>query len=270
MAKLITISQEELNKIIENHQHYLHADCDGWETMRADLRSLDLSYMDLSHADLRYANLYHAYLSHANLSYTRLSYTNLAFADLYYADLTDADLSHTDLFHAFLSHAILSHADLSHTNLSYAYLDHADLSYANLSHTDLTHTHLSYANLFNTDLTDVHYDETTTFFALQCPEKGSFIGYKKSGDKIVELRIEEDSKRSSATTRKCRASKVTVLSITSLDGKEEFTICENTGKYEFTYEVGKTYEIEDFDENRWHECGKGIHFFLTRQEAVKY
>ena len=255
MAKLITISQEELNKIIENHQHYLHADCDGWETMRADLRSLDLSYMDLSHADLRYANLYHAYLSHANLSYTRLSYTNLAFADLYYADLTDADLSHTDLFHAFLSHAILSHADLSHTNLSYAYLDHADLSYA---------------NLFNTDLTDVHYDETTTFFALQCPEKGSFIGYKKSGDKIVELRIEEDSKRSSATTRKCRASKVTVLSITSLDGKEEFTICENTGKYEFTYEVGKTYEIEDFDENRWHECGKGIHFFLTRQEAVKY
>ncbi len=220
MANLKKITQEELNKIIKNHQHYLNKDCDGWESMRADLSYMDLSCMDLSYA----------ILSYTNLSHTKLSYT-----------------------------------DLTHT-----YLDHTDLSYADLSYASLFYTYLYHANLFNTDLTDVYYDETTTFFMLQCPEKGSFIGYKKSGDKIVELRIEEDSKRSSATTRKCRASKVTVLSITSLDGKEEFTMCENTGRYEFTYEVGKTYEIEDFDENRWHECGKGIHFFLTRQEAVNY
>ena len=184
-------------------------------------------------------------LSYMDLSYMNLSYTNLSYADLSYADLSYADLTHT-------------------------YLDHTDLTYTNLSYASLFYTYLFHADLFNTNLTDVYYDETTSFFTLQCPEKGSFIGYKKSGDKIVELRIEEDSKRSSATSRKCRASKVTVLSITSLDGKEEFTICENTGRYEFTYEVGKTYEVEDFDENRWHECGKGIHFFLTRQEAVAY
>lgn len=39
------ITQEELNKVIENHQHWLKEDCDGWENMRADL-----SYDDLSHA----------------------------------------------------------------------------------------------------------------------------------------------------------------------------------------------------------------------------
>ena len=230
MANLRKISKEELNKIIKNHQHYLNKDCDGWEKMKADLSYMDLSYMNLSYT---------------NLSYADLSYANLSHTDLLYADLSYADLTHT-------------------------YLDHADLTYADLSYASLFYTYLFHANLFNTNLTDVCYDETTTFFQLQCPEKGSFIGYKKSGDKIAELRIEEDSKRSSATTRKCRASKVTVLSITSLDGKEEFTMCENTGRYEFTYEIGKTYEIEDFDENRWHECGKGIHFFLTRQEAVKY
>ena len=122
----------------------------------------------------------------------------------------------------------------------------------------------------DTNLREVNYNHLTSFLSLQCPEKGAFIRYKKSGDKIVELRIEEDSQRSSATSRKCRASKVTVLSITSIDGKEEFKKSENTEEYRFTYEVGKTYEIDDFDEDRWNECSTGIHFFITRDEAVKY
>jgi len=29
-------------------------------------------------------------------------------------------------------------------------------------------------------------------------------------------------------------------------------------------------EIKDFDINRWNECASGIHFFITKQEAVDY
>lgn len=29
-------------------------------------------------------------------------------------------------------------------------------------------------------------------------------------------------------------------------------------------------EVADFDENRWNECAPGIHFFITRDEAVRY
>ena len=173
--ELRKISQEELNKIVENHQHWLNEDCNGWEKMRANLNC----------ADLREANL-------------------------------------------------------------------------------------SYADLNCADLSEVKYNHLTSFLSLQCPEEGSYIGYKKSDNKIVELRIEEDSKRSSATSRKCRASKVTVLSITSIDGKEEFQKSKNTGKYSFTYEIGKTYEVKDFDEDRWNECSTGIHFFITRDETVRY
>ena len=209
--ELRKITQEELNRIVDDHQHWLKKDCEGWEKMRADLSHADLSYgVDLSYACLRYANLKYANLGHTNLS----------------------------------------DADLSYANLNYACLRGADLNYANLS--------------------EVKYNHLTAFFALQCPEKGSFIGYKKSGDKIVELRIEEDSKRSSATSRKCRASKVTVLSITSIDGTEEFQKAQNTGVHSFTYEVGKTYEIDNFDDDRWNECSTGIHFFITREEAVRY
>ena len=170
---------------------------------------------------------------------------NLSFSDLIGADLRRADLRRADLRGADLRDADLSCADLREADLSYA-----DLREANLS--------------------GVNYNHLTSFLSLQCPEEGSFIGYKKSGNKIVKLRIEEDSKRSSATSRKCRASKVTVLSITSIDGTEEFQKSKNTRGYSFTYEVGKTYEIDDFDDNRWNECSTGIHFFITRDEAVRY
>lgn len=28
--------------------------------------------------------------------------------------------------------------------------------------------------------------------------------------------------------------------------------------------------VDNFDENRWNECAAGIHFFITREEAVRY
>ena len=29
-------------------------------------------------------------------------------------------------------------------------------------------------------------------------------------------------------------------------------------------------KIDDFEKNRWDECSRGIHFFITREEAVRY
>jgi len=77
--------------------------------------------------------------------------------------------------------------------------------------------------------------------------------------------ITEDAKRSSATTRKCRASKAKVLEISG-------GITEVSSKWDihFIYKVGETVEVKDFDENRWNECSTGIHFFLTRKEAEEY
>ena len=161
MAKLRKISQEELNEIIENHQHYLNKDCDGWESMKADLRFMDLSYLDLSHKDLRYADLRYANLSHADLSYADLSYV---------------DLSHSDL----------SYADLSYVDLSYANLFYADLFYAKLCHVILT-----FAFLYHTDLTNVQHDNSVSFSPAQFPEKEPVIGYKRQDEKIIKLQIEE-------------------------------------------------------------------------------
>ena len=151
-----------------------------------------------------------------------------------------------------------------------ANLKGADLCGADLRGADLRDANLRGANLYGANLRGVRHDERTAFYAMQCPEKGAYIGYKKAEGKIVELEIQENAKRSSATTRKCRASKAKVLSITSIDGKEHFEEAKSNRDQSFVYRVGKTVEVKDFDEDRWNECSTGIHHFITRQEAVLY
>ena len=51
------MTKEDLNKILENHKHWIEEDCEDWEKMRADLSGADLRGADLSGADLRGANL---------------------------------------------------------------------------------------------------------------------------------------------------------------------------------------------------------------------
>ena len=46
------MTQEEFDKIVEQHQHWLKEDCECWEDMRANLSEADLSGADLSGANL--------------------------------------------------------------------------------------------------------------------------------------------------------------------------------------------------------------------------
>ena len=174
-----------------------------------------------------------------------------------------ANLSGADLCGVDLSGADLRYANLSNTDLSYA-----TLCNANLSGADLRYANMRDANLSGADVSSIKYNEQTAYYAIQCPEEGAYIGYKKARDLIVKLQITEDSKRSSAATRKCRASKVKVLSITSLDGKQFFDEVKSDYDSSFVYKVGETIEVKNFDEDRWNECTTGIHHFITRQEAV--
>jgi hypothetical protein len=108
-------------------------------------------------------------------------------------------------------------------------------------------------------------------FFNQCPSEGSFIAWKKAGDKIVKIEVCEDAKRSSGTSLKCRCSKAKVLEIQELNGETSDVkhIASNYDK-SFIYKVGAVVEVDDFDDDRWNECSSGIHFFIDRNMAVIY
>ncbi len=246
----------------------------------ADLSGINLFGPDLYNANLCGADLYEANLFGANLSGASLYGANLNGASLYEADLSGANLSGANLSGANLHRADLYEADLSEANLYKAYLYganlngaslyEADLSGANLSGANLSGACLSGSDLSGVNLTNIKYNGETSFLALQCPEKGSFMAYKKAGSCIVKLFIPKDAKRSSATSRKCRASKAKVVSIENIETGEKVEQATSDYDCDFIYEVGKYIEVSDFDENRWRECSTGIHFFITKEEAKNY
>ena len=198
------------------------------------------------------------------------------------ADLSNADLSRANLHLANLAMADLSGANLSLANLSGATLYKANLRLADLQLADLRMTNFRLANLSGADFykadlykTDLHWADLhgakDIYFPIACPEKGSFTAFKKANGYIVELEIPSDALRSSSTNRKCRCSKAKVISITNLDGTpSDIKSVVSNYDSEFIYNLGEMVEVPNFDTNRWNECAPGIHFFITRQEAVDF
>ena len=203
----------------------------------------------------------------ANLSGANLSGANLYRANLYRANLSGANLSGADLREANLSGADLREANLRGADLSWADLSGADLSGADLSGANLYRANLRGAKNIDSVIVSIG----TAFFALQCPEKGAYTAYKKLSSRfIAELEIPADAIRSSATSRKCRASKAYVVSITDVDGNHPVSKASSKRDPSFIYEVGKMVEVPDFDLDRWNECSTGIHHYITRAEAVAH
>ena len=203
-------------------------------------------------------------------------------ADLSGAILRGANLSGFDLSGAILRGAILTGADLSGAiltgaDLSGAILRGANLSGANLSGANLSGAKLSGAILIGAKLSGAKLPELTAAQTSILPNEGDIIGWKKAltdddTPVIVKLLIPADAQRSNSTGRKCRASKARILDLQNMQGDSlpPDTTAHSQYDRSFPYRKGETVSVENFDTNRWDECAPGIHFFITRIEAVEY
>ena len=198
---------------------------------------------------------------------------SLGFKDLRGANLHGADLHEANLYEANLCGANFCGTNLYKANLYGAILRGtmlcgADLRGADLRGADFSGADLRGVRLYGADLREA---KSIPFIPMACPEIGSYIAFKKASGHIVVLEIPEDALRSSATTRKCRASKARVLRIENLDGSiSHVQAVRSYYDSTFIYKVGETVEVKNFDTNRWDECSTGIHHFMNRQEAVEY
>ena len=176
---------------------------------------------------------------------------NLFGANLGDANLGDANLGNANLGDAYLEGAYLEGANLKGANLVLSNLRDANLKGANLEGANLEGAHLEDANLKGAKLPDFQI----------CPQEESFIAYKKTTKGVIKVLIPEDAKRTNSLIgRKCRTSKLVVLGGDGVGG----TGPNYAG---IIYNEGETIECLDYDGDIRVECTKGIHFFMTEQEA---
>ena len=148
----------------------------------------------------------------------------------------------------------------------------ADLRGADLWGANLRGANLRGADLWGANLRGAEINENTKInLPISCPDTGAFTAWKKARGYIVQLEIPAEAKRVSATTRKCRCNMAKVVAIQNVDGTDSDLreVCSGYD-HNFIYKVGETVTVDRFDDNRWNECSNGIHFFITRQEAVEY
>ena len=137
---------------------------------------------------------------------------------------------------------------------------------ADLRNTDLSGVNLSGANLNYANLSGANFDEKEKYNRLGVILKEKILGYKKcKNDIIVTLEIPKGAIVFGINGAKFRTNKAKCIEIS--DGKKEaVSIFDNW----FKYEIGKEYEIKNFNLQYNIECGTGIHFFKTIEEAKNY
>jgi len=264
-TKRDTILEAIKEKINLRNADLSYADLRNADLSNADLRGADLRNAALRYADLSNADLSNADLRNADLSNADLSNADLSNADLKGADLRNADLSNADLRNADLRNAALRGADLRNADLSNADLRNADLSNADLRNADLRNADLSNADLRKKDIKKIKH-----LFQI-IPEQGSFIAWKKLHNQcIAKIEIPTKSPRiCNLINRKCRAKFVKTLDI--IDNKGN-SIKEQIGQRDSKtiYKVGRLTHADSFDNNMKDDCSHGIHFFVTKQEALNW
>jgi len=231
------MNSEKLAEILASHSLWLRTggllQSGSSSGERASLSGVSIGNASLSGADLRRANFEGANFAGAYLRYTDLAGANLA----------GANLAGTDFQNANLQNANLQNADLRGTNFQGALLADANLDGAIFSEN----------------------------WQIVPPVGQTFTAFKKVEREIVlELLIPGSAQRTSSLIgRKCRTNEALVVGVAHGNAN-------NAGIYEslydpnFTYEVGKMAREPSFNPDIRIECTAGIHFFMTKEEAINY
>lgn len=302
------MTQDEMNEILKLHKMWLNGEKNGVRAVieardlfdltmiganlqkavisrsfikNCDMENVDMSNTEILNTTIAYSNMENATLAsadmiNANMTEVYMPRSNLYKAIIYESTMRDCDIEESNFEQVTLRYSIVKNCNLEKSNMTKADLPFSDmldckLTFANLQNANVCYANLTRTRLTGANLTNLIWNSNTANFGMNCPEEGSFIGFKRAGMYIVKLEILADAKRSSSTSRKCRCSAAKVLSITNLDGSEA-AVTEVASDFDstFIYRVGEIVSSYSFDENRWKQCATGIHFFITRDEAVNY
>ena len=229
--------------------------CDA-DLTNAHFAGADLTSCRFTNADLHNTKLIGVCASHSKFDRVNFNETECGVSDFVGARFNEANIANSNFYKCTLSSSIFCDAKIEHTIFNEANLNHSYLLWDSLKECDFEG-----ANLYEAEIYDKERYRIGTFI------KEPIRGYKKCKDGeghyvIVELEIPAGAIVFSINGNKCRTNIAKVISIENV-----LDVAYSIMERKFEYRPGETVIPDDFDLQYNVECGNGIHFFKTREEA---
>ncbi|MDR1017813.1 MAG: pentapeptide repeat-containing protein [Lachnospiraceae bacterium] len=203
-----------------------------------------------------------------NADFAGLDFSN---QNLEYSSFWNCNLEGANFSRAFLKHGCFTGSNLKNCNFRNANLVEADLRRIDISGSDFTDADMRFTALEGADMSNIIVTDGTNGMHMLCPEEGAFIGWKVCFDyRIVMLLVPADAKRRNGTSLEIRVDKAKVMTITSVDYKENFDEAMSYVDQDFFYKKGQWVFANNFDDRRFVDSAGGIHIWMDRQAAVDY
>ena len=283
-TQLTLLTQCDVDKILQEHLHWLNKDCDNWVTKRADFSNCKLEYVDFSNKHclnaifdntcIEFSRFNNAILTNTSFKNAIIKNTNFSNAMLSSASFENAVIKHTDF-----TKAMLIGAKFRYTHIQYSLFRKSVLTETAFNHSSCTNvdfrcsscidalftqsqfinSDFEYANIYNAFFDakeSVRYGQIL---------KEPLIGYKKTCEGvIITAEIPAGAIVFSINNSKCRANKAKIIDMNG------YKLLHSNYDTAFTYTLGQQIEIDNFNTSYNVECGAGFHFFKTRDEAIAY
>ena len=128
---------------------------------------------------------------------------------------------------------------------------------------------LSRAVLRDADLRDAVLICAVLLPDFQIPQEGALVVWKAVAGGIAKIEVPAEAKRTACLiNRKCRAEFVRTLDI--IVGGEAVQSAPGKHDSSVVYRVGEITQPDSYDDNPAVDCTHGIHFFLTKEEAMRW
>ena len=242
--------KKELKEVLNNN--FSHIDLRGWS-----FKGQNLSGANFAGANLERACFIDAILVDANFEGANLKNADFSCANAWSANFNETNCKDT----VFLS-----------ANLTEASFEGADLDGASFAQANLTD-----ANLQDTNIVTTEFDNTVGVYPV-CPEEGEFTGWTLAEEfdgteYLLRVSVPWTARRSSGTTRRCRAEALSVDEVISLDTEKSYGFPYpyiTLKNRDFKLRLGETSTDENFEVDRFKVSSTDLYFWISKEEALAH
>lgn len=242
------MKQEELKEAL--NRDFANMDLRGWS-----FKGQNLSGANFSNADLEGACFIDTVLVSADFEGARLTHADFSCANAWGANFNKTNCQNSLFLSANLTEASFEGADLDGASFALAYLSNASLSDAQLD--------------------GVEFKDTFGVFPV-CPEEGEFTGWTLAEEfdgteYLLRVSVPWTARRSSGTTRRCRAEALSVDEVISLDTEKSYGFPYpyiTLKNRDFKLRLGETSTDDNFETDRFKTSSTDLYFWISKEEAL--